>query len=227
MIKTFNRILWSRKPPENNSDIWFNGDVFKIYRKGAWEAITVEINAVAKLADVIKDIDSVYQTKLSAGDGIVLEDSKISTNKIFQVVGELPETGDFNTIYLLTLNDTTLGSYVYVDNDWREITSNIFVDDVLSLSSDNPVRNSTLTTKFNSIDKKINDVVAYTNELVNTKFSTIKDSFSVIEKKLDNTFTFSDVADNSELEKMFENIFASNYYYYGVSGIGEFDLINE
>lgn len=209
MIKIFNRVLWGIKPPENNSDIWFDGEVFKIYRKGEWEAITIEIDAVAKLADIIKDIDSVYQTKLSVGDGIVLEDSKISTNKIFQVVGELPETGDFNTIYLLTLNDTTLGSYVYVDNDWREITSTIFVDDTLSLSSDNPVRNSTLTTKFNSIDKKINDVVDYTNELVNTKFSTIKDSFSAIEKKLDYTFTLSDVANDSELEKMFEKVFSS------------------
>ena len=209
MIKIFNRILWGIKPPENNSDIWFDGEVFKIYRKGEWEAITIEIDAAAKLADIIKDVDSVYQTKLSAGDGIILEDSKISTNKIFQVVGELPKTGDFNTVYLLTLNDTTIGSYVYVDNEWKEITSTIFVDDTLSLSSNNPVKNSTLTTKFNSIEKEINNVIDYTNELVNNKFSIIEDHFSAIEKKLDYTFTFSDVADDGELEKMFEEVFYS------------------
>lgn len=227
MMKIFNKILWGIKPPENKSDIWFDGDVFKIYRKGDWEAITIEIDAASKLADVIKNINDVYQTKLNAGDGIVLEDSKISTNKIFQVVGELPKTGDFNTIYLLTLNDTTLGSYAYVDNDWREITSTIFVDDTLSLSSNNPVKNSTLTAKFNSIAKELNDVVDYTNELVNNKFFIIENNLSAIEKELDNAFTSSDVASDSELEKMLEEVFASNYYYYGASGIGEFDLINE
>lgn len=226
-MKIFNKILWGIKPPENKSDIWFDGDVFKIYRKGDWEAITIEIDAASKLADVIKNINDVYQTKLTEGDGILLEDSKISVRRMFQVVSKLPNKGDYNTIYLLVENNKEIGSYTYINDSWKEITSTIFVDDTLSLSSDNPVKNSTLTTKFNSITKEINDVVAYTNELVNTKFSTIKDSFSAIEKELDNTFTFSDVADDGELEKMFEKVFASNYYYYGASGVGEFDLINE
>lgn len=152
MIKIFNRILWGIKPPENNSDIWFDGEVFKIYRKGEWEAITIEIDAAAKLADIIKDVDNVYQTKLSAGDGIILEDSKISTNKIFQVVGELPETGDFNTVYLLTLNDTTIGSYVYVDNEWMSLVSTIEIDKNLNIYSTNPVENKAVTKKIESLD---------------------------------------------------------------------------
>lgn len=209
MIKIFNRILWGIKPPENKSDIWFDGDVFKIYRKGDWEAITIEIDAASKLADVIKNINDVYQAKLTEGDGILLEDSKISVRRMFQVVSKLPNKGDYNTIYLLVENNKEIGSYTYINDSWKEITSTIFVDDTLSLSSDNPVKNSTLTTKFNSIEKEINNVIDYTNELVNNKFSIIEDNFSAIEKKLDYTFTFSDVADDGELEKMFEEVFYS------------------
>lgn len=153
-MKIFNKILWGIKPPENKSDIWFDGDVFKIYRKGDWEAITIEIDVASKLADVIKNINDVYQTKLTEGDGILLEDSKISVRRMFQVVSKLPNKGDYNTIYLLVENDKEIGSYTYINDSWKEITSTIFIDDILSLSSENAVQNKVITEELNNkVDK--------------------------------------------------------------------------
>lgn len=153
-MKIFNKILWGIKPPENKSDIWFDGDVFKIYRKGDWEAITIEIDAASKLADVIKNINDVYQTKLTEGDGILLEDSKISVRRMFQVVSKLPNKGDYNTIYLLVENNKEIGSYTYINDSWKEITSTIFIDDTLSLSSENAVQNKVITEELNNkVDK--------------------------------------------------------------------------
>lgn len=152
MIKIFNRILWGIKPPENKSDIWFDGDVFKIYRKGDWEAITIEIDAASKLADVIKNINDVYQTKLTEGDGILLEDSKISVRRMFQVVSELPKTGEYNTIYLLVENNKEIGSYIYVNNEWMSLVSTIEIDKNLNIYSTNPVENKAVTKKIESLD---------------------------------------------------------------------------
>lgn len=157
MIKIFNKILWGIKPPENRSDIWFDGEVFKIYRKGEWEAITIEIDTATKIADILKDIDSVYQTKLTEGEGILLEDSKISVRRMFQVVEELPETGEYNTIYLLVKGDKELGSYTYINNKWVGIASNntptITVDTDLSPTSTNPVENRIITETIANINK--------------------------------------------------------------------------
>lgn len=153
-MKIFNKILWGIKPPENKSDIWFDGDVFKIYRKGDWEAVTIEIDAASKLTDVIKNINDVYQTKLTEGDGILLEDSKISVRRMFQVVSKLPNKGDYNTIYLLVENNKEIGSYTYINDSWKEITSTIFIDDILSLSSENAVQNKVITEELNNkVDK--------------------------------------------------------------------------
>ena len=158
MIKIFNRILWGIKPPENRSDIWFDGEVFKIYRKGEWEAITIEIDAAAKLADIIKGIDNVYQTKLVEGEGILLEDSKISVKRMFQVVNELPKTGEYNTIYLLVKNNKESGSYTYFNNKWINISSSITVDNYLSTTSTNPVENKIITKKIETLDNTIHNL---------------------------------------------------------------------
>lgn len=152
MIKIFNRILWGIKPPENKSDIWFDGDVFKIYRKGDWEAITIEIDAASKLADVIKNINDVYQTKLTEGDGILLEDSKISVRRMFQVVDRLPKIGEYNTIYLLVENNKEIGSYIYINNEWMSLVSTIEIDKNLNIYSTNPVENKAVTKKIESLD---------------------------------------------------------------------------
>ena len=154
MIKIFNKILWGIKPPENKSDIWFDGGVFKIYRKGEWEAITIDIDSAAKIADILKNIDGVYQSKLVPGEGILLEGSKISVKRMFQVVDELPPIGDYNTIYFLS-NATKSGSYTYINNAWEEIASSIDVDDHLSLTSANPVQNRVITDFLNSIKKSL------------------------------------------------------------------------
>lgn len=38
-MKTFNKIVWSKKEPVNKNDIWFDGSTFRVYTEGSWEII--------------------------------------------------------------------------------------------------------------------------------------------------------------------------------------------
>lgn len=38
-MKTFNKIVWSKKEPINKNDLWFDGSAFRVYTEGSWEII--------------------------------------------------------------------------------------------------------------------------------------------------------------------------------------------
>ncbi len=80
-MKIFNKIIWSKKPPENKNDIWFDGSVFKINSADDWKAATLDMESASKIADIIEDISNVYQEKLNPGKGIIIENNTISIDE--------------------------------------------------------------------------------------------------------------------------------------------------
>ena len=44
-MRFFNLIVETPNPPEDKNVIWFDGEVFKIYKAGKWQAFTIELDA--------------------------------------------------------------------------------------------------------------------------------------------------------------------------------------
>lgn len=124
-MRIFNKFVWSDKEPNNKNDIWFDGSVWKMFSQGEWEAFTVEKEAATKINKLIEDSFGVYQEKLTAGDGVIIENNIISTEKLYQVVKTLPDKGKHNTIYLVSSKNTEenniLTEYIWVNNDWEKL----------------------------------------------------------------------------------------------------------
>lgn len=124
-MRIFNKFVWSSKEPNNKNDIWFDGSVWKMFSQGEWEAFTVEKEAATKINKLIEDSFGVYQEKLTAGDGVIIENNIISTEKLYQVVKTLPDKGKHNTIYLVSSKNTEenniLTEYIWVNNDWEKL----------------------------------------------------------------------------------------------------------
>ena len=79
-MRIFNKIVESKTEPSNKSDIWFDGEVFKIYKAGEWQAFTIELDAANTIKNIIDNASNVYQEKLTAGEGISIENNVISTD---------------------------------------------------------------------------------------------------------------------------------------------------
>ena len=73
MIKIYNKIIESVKPPENKNDIWLNKGIFYIYKQGEWVAFTVDVQTVNKLKEMVEE--GVF---LIPGEGIIIEDNEIN-----------------------------------------------------------------------------------------------------------------------------------------------------
>jgi hypothetical protein len=124
-MKIYNKFVESKKEPLNKNDIWFDGSVWKMFSQGEWEAFTVEKEAATKINKLIEDSFGVYQEKLTAGDGVIIENNIISTEKLYQVVKTLPDKGKHNTIYLVSSKNTEenniLTEYIWINNDWEKL----------------------------------------------------------------------------------------------------------
>lgn len=112
-MKIYNKFVESKTEPTNKNDIWFDGSVFKIYKEGEWQAVTVDKDIIANIINQINSIN------------------------IFQLVPELPEQGDTHTIYLVLNKEGIEGNklleYVYTDYGWEEVgsfSSNVSLDDM-------------------------------------------------------------------------------------------------
>lgn len=55
----FNKIIQSTKEPSNKRDIWFDGKVFKIFNKGEWKNISLDINNLS--SDTDEDVEEVWE----------------------------------------------------------------------------------------------------------------------------------------------------------------------
>lgn len=79
-MKIFNKFIWSKKEPSNKNDIWFDGSTWRMYTEEAWQSFTLPIDAADKVAKVLENASEVYQEKLNAGYGIVIEGNTISVD---------------------------------------------------------------------------------------------------------------------------------------------------
>jgi hypothetical protein len=79
-MKILNKFIWSKKEPSNKNDIWFDGSTWRMYTEEAWQSFTLPVDAADKVAKVLENASEVYQEKLQAGHGIVIEDNVISAD---------------------------------------------------------------------------------------------------------------------------------------------------
>lgn len=116
--------------------------------------------------EVIDNLDSDNtQAALSANQGRVLKALIDSINVLkFQIVDELPETGENGIIYLVSTEDEQEETNVYEEWVWIETENRyeligslgqIEVDDTLSEVSTNPVQNKIITEALNRLNKEV------------------------------------------------------------------------
>lgn len=77
-MKILNKFIWSKTEPKNKNDVWFDGSVFRIFKEEEWQAFTIPIDVIEKVTEILKNASEVYQEKLEAGYGIIIEDNVIS-----------------------------------------------------------------------------------------------------------------------------------------------------
>ena len=77
-MKILNKFIWSKKEPSNKNDIWFDGSTWKMYTEEAWQSFTLSVDDADKVAKVLENASEVYQEKLNAGYGIVIDGNTIS-----------------------------------------------------------------------------------------------------------------------------------------------------
>ena len=126
-MKIYNKIVESITPPKNENDIWLNNGVFHIYKQNEWQAFTLPLDSAEKVEDLLKEASSIYQEKLQAGNGIIIENNTISATSLFQIVDTLPNTGKTDRIYLLYSDSAEEGNelieYIWVNSKWELIGS--------------------------------------------------------------------------------------------------------
>lgn len=125
-MKIFNKFIWSKKEPSNKNDIWFDGSTWKVYTEEAWQSFTLSVDDADKVAKVLENASEVYQEKLNAGYGIVIEGNTISVDN--SDVWEAIETLQQNKVEQTQLDD-------YVPFDRYASTSQVLIDSINELDS--------------------------------------------------------------------------------------------
>ena len=131
-MKIFNKFIWSKKEPSNKNDIWFDGSTWRMYTEEAWQSFTLPVDAADKVAKVIENASEVYQEKLNAGYGIIIEGNTISVDDSVLYddsdVWEAIETLQQNKVEQIQLND-------YVPLDRYSSTSQVLIHNISELNS--------------------------------------------------------------------------------------------
>ena len=131
-MKILNKFIWSKKEPSNKNDIWFDGSTWRMYTEEAWQSFTLPVDAADKVAKVIENASEVYQEKLNAGYGIIIEGNTISVDDSILYddsdVWEAIETLQQNKVEQIQLND-------YVPLDRYTSTSQVIMDNISELNS--------------------------------------------------------------------------------------------
>lgn len=103
-----------------------------------------------KLADSVTGVINSKQNVLTAGAGISISNDVISATAsiTFTVVQELPETGNTQTIYLISNGGTTpniYDEYIYVNNAWEKIgTTEVDLSNYYTKTETNTLLNAKL-----------------------------------------------------------------------------------
>lgn len=125
-MKIFNKFIWSKKEPSNKNDIWFDGSTWRMYTEEAWQSFTLPVDAADTLTKMLENASEVYQEKLNAGYGIIIEGNTISVDD--SNVWEAIETLQQNKV-----EQTQLDDYVPLDR-WAS-TSQVLMDNISELAS--------------------------------------------------------------------------------------------
>lgn len=151
-MKIFNKFIWSKKEPSNKNDVWFDGSTWKMYTEEAWQSFTLSVDAADTLTKMLENASEVYQEKLNAGYGIVIEGNTISVDESILYddsdVWEAIETLQQNKVEQIQLND-------YVPLDRYASTSQVLMDNISELNStkaDKAKTEQELNKKLNKTD---------------------------------------------------------------------------
>lgn len=149
-MKILNKFIWSKKEPSNKNDVWFDGSTWRMYTEEAWQSFTLPIDAADKVAKVLENVSEVYQEKLNAGYGIVIEGNTISVDD--SAVWEAIETLQRNKVEQIQLND-------YVPLDRYTSTSQVIMDNISELNSSKLNKTDVATINGQSLTEGGNIVV--------------------------------------------------------------------
>ena len=131
-MKILNKFIWSKKEPSNKNDIWFDGSTWRMYTEEAWQSFTLPVDAADKVAKVIENASEVYQEKLNAGYGIIIEGNTISVDdSILYDDSDVWET--IETLQQNKVEQTQLNDYVPLDR-WAS-TSQVLIENISELNS--------------------------------------------------------------------------------------------
>lgn len=131
-MKIFNKFIWSKKEPSNKNDIWFDGSTWRMYTEEAWQSFTLPIDAADTLTKMLENASEVYQEKLNAGYGIIIEGNTISVDDSILYddsdVWEAIETLQQNKVEQTQLNE-------YVPLDRYASTAQVLMENINELDS--------------------------------------------------------------------------------------------
>lgn len=151
-MKIFNKFIWSKKEPSNKNDIWFDGSTWRMYTEEAWQSFTLPVDAADTVTKMLENASEVYQEKLNAGYGIIIEGNTISVDDSILYddsdVWEAIETLQQNKVEQIQLND-------YVPLDRYTSTAQVLMDNISELNSTKADKTKTeqeLNKKLNKTD---------------------------------------------------------------------------
>lgn len=152
-MKILNKFIWSKTEPKNKNDVWFDGDVFNLYRNDTWEAFTLPVDAAEKVAEVIKNVSEVYQEKLNAGYGIIIEGNTISVDPNLKNYDDTQVWEYIDSLQQNKANRNELNNYVPTE---RFVSTTQTLSDSLgeiaAIKADKTEVNKELNKKLNKTD---------------------------------------------------------------------------
>lgn len=109
-MKILNKFIWSKKEPSNKNDIWFDGSTWRMYTEEAWQSFTLPIDTADKVVKMLENASEVYQEKLNAGEGIIIENNVISA-----ILPDLSEYAKINDIATINGQPLTEGGNITIE----------------------------------------------------------------------------------------------------------------
>lgn len=177
-MKILNKFIWSKKEPSNKNDIWFDGSTWKMYTEEAWQSFTLPVDAADKVAKVLENASEVYQEKLNAGYGIIIDGNTISLDKSFVDI-ELSKKQDklksgeniktINGESLLGGGDIKIEGKNY-DAELAELSEELEHTTEVALSMSSTIDRN--TAKLTELSAELSEVSAVINGVVQSSITT-------------------------------------------------------
>lgn len=95
-MRIFNKFVESKKEPSNKNDIWFDGEIARIYKEEEWQDITASLKTINQLKSYIdafevKQNGDVYIKGIGGFTGTNSDSSKSVQEVINELVNKLNE----------------------------------------------------------------------------------------------------------------------------------------